>query len=236
MVVINREAWAARLASSRVPKDVLDALIMDYLVIQGYKSAAEAFASESSHPPPVDLSSISDRMSTRAALARGDVASAIETANSIDPAILDADAGLYFHLQQQKLIELIRAGDVDAALAFAEDELAPRGEENRPFLKELERTMTLLAFDEPKDAPMGDLLSPEQREKTAGELNAAILSSQCQDKEPKLPNLLKLLAWAQDQLRESCEFPVMDVRTGKLAEVEEGEDGAMATQNSSTSV
>jgi hypothetical protein len=37
---------------------------------------------------------------------------------------------LYFHLQQQKLIELIRTGDVSAALDFAQDELAPRGEEN----------------------------------------------------------------------------------------------------------
>jgi hypothetical protein len=44
--------------------------------------------------------------------------------------ILDVNPKLYFHLQQQKLIELIRTGDVSAALDFAQDELAPRGEEN----------------------------------------------------------------------------------------------------------
>ncbi len=44
--------------------------------------------------------------------------------------ILDTDAQLYFHLQLQKLIELIRQGDFAQALTFAQEELAPRGEEN----------------------------------------------------------------------------------------------------------
>jgi glucose-induced degradation protein 8 len=33
-------------------------------------------------------------------------------------------------LQQQQLIELIREDKIDEALNFAQDELAPRGEEN----------------------------------------------------------------------------------------------------------
>jgi hypothetical protein len=37
---------------------------------------------------------------------------------------------LFFHLQQQRLIEYIREGRVTDALEFAQEELAPRGEEN----------------------------------------------------------------------------------------------------------
>ena len=44
--------------------------------------------------------------------------------------ILDTNPQLFFHLQQQRLIELIRNGKVDEALEFAQEELAPRGEEN----------------------------------------------------------------------------------------------------------
>lgn len=44
--------------------------------------------------------------------------------------ILDTNPELYFHLQQQKLIELIRSGKIEEALEFAQEELAPRGEEN----------------------------------------------------------------------------------------------------------
>lgn len=44
--------------------------------------------------------------------------------------ILDTNPELFFHLQQQRLIELIRQGKTDEALEFAQEELAPRGEEN----------------------------------------------------------------------------------------------------------
>ena len=42
--------------------------------------------------------------------------------------------------------------------------------------------MALLAFEDQKSCPVGYLLDPSQRQKTASELNAAILSSQCEDK------------------------------------------------------
>lgn len=47
--------------------------------------------------------------------------------------ILDTNPQLFFHLQQQKLIELIRNSKIEEALEFAQEELAPRGEENVMF-------------------------------------------------------------------------------------------------------
>lgn len=194
----------------------MNKLIMNYLVIEGYKEAAEKFEQECGTSPGIDLPSISDRMATRVAIQRGDVQAAIERANDLNPLILDENPQLFFHLQQQKLIELIRAGDVSAALEFAQMELAPRGEENPQFLTELERTMALLAFEDKSKCPVADLLEPAQRQKTASELNAAILTSQCQEKDPKLPACLKMLLWAQDQLKEKAEFPMMDIEKAVL--------------------
>ncbi len=51
--------------------------------------------------------------------------------------ILEEKQELYFHLQQQRLIELIRQGKTEEALDFAQDTLAPQGEENPEFLGEL---------------------------------------------------------------------------------------------------
>ncbi|CAJ0644524.1 16228_t:CDS:2 [Entrophospora sp. SA101] len=120
---------------------------------------------------------------------------------------MNTNPKLYFHLQQQRLIEYIRQGRVSEALEFAQDELAPLGEENPEFLEELERSMALLAFDDTTTSPVGDLLHPSQRLRTASELNAAILTSQSQEKDPKLPNLLKMLVWAQDELDEKVTYP-----------------------------
>lgn len=69
--------------------------------------------------------------------------------------------------------------------------------------------MVLLAFDSTPNPPatIADLLSPAQRMKTAGEVNAAILESLSQGKEVKLMGLLKLLCWGETMLSEKADFP-----------------------------
>ena len=125
------------------------------------------------------------------------------------PQLLDTSPALYFRLQQQKLIEYIKQGNIVDALQFAQQELAPRGEESPEFLSELERTMALLAFEAASLVPpaISELLSPSQRMKTAGEVNAAILESLSQGKEAKLVGLLRLLSWGENMLDEHAEFP-----------------------------
>ncbi|KAE8234702.1 hypothetical protein CF326_g248, partial [Tilletia indica] len=150
--VISKPQWEHRLNHINISKDDLNRLVMDYLVIEGYKDAAERFAAESGLSPQVDLESIENRMLIRNAIQRGDVENAIGKVNELDPEILDNNHLLFFHLQQQRLIELIRLGRVDDALLFAAEELAPRAEEHLELLPELERTMALLAFDLPSPA------------------------------------------------------------------------------------
>jgi hypothetical protein len=149
-------------------------------------------------------------MEIRRAVQGGDVEKAIEKVNDLDPEILEEHSELLFHLQQQRLIELIRNGAIEEALEFAQEQLAPQGEDNPAFLEELERTVALLVFEDPEKSPMGDLLESAQRARTASELNAAILASQSQAGKPKLPNLLKFLVWAQEQLETKANFPKMD--------------------------
>jgi len=69
--------------------------------------------------------------------------------------------------------------------------------------------MALLAFESSTAVPsaISDLLSPAQRMKTAGEVNAAILESLSQGKEAKLVALLRLLCWGETLLDERAEFP-----------------------------
>lgn len=135
------------------------------------------------------------------------------------------------------------------ALQFAQEELAPRGEENPAFLAELERTMALLAFDLPRALPPSSapvpapaapaapsskrakekakaddgaadawsatsvppnlvtLLHPSHRAKTAHELNSAILTSQSYSPSPKLPGLIRMMAWGEDMLADRADFP-----------------------------
>lgn len=71
--------------------------------------------------------------------------------------------------------------------------------------------MALIAFDLPSSereaiGPLAapshiiELLSPSQKLKTAGELNAAILASQSQGCDPKLPQMLRLMTYGEKLL------------------------------------
>ncbi|KAL3901240.1 MAG: hypothetical protein SGCHY_000767 [Lobulomycetales sp.] len=200
------QEWQSKLDAATVNKSDLNKLIMNFLVIEGFKGAAELFAKEVCRPFANNvlkqaeissqsqlLASIDDRMKIRNAVQDGNIDEAIERTvllpngaakeiqNELDPEILDQNPRLYFHLQQQKLIEFIRSNNVNEAIEFAQDVLAPRGEENPEFLDELEKTMALLIFDS-SESPLSSMLDHSQRQKTASELNAAILTSQCQEK------------------------------------------------------
>ncbi|CAN6453454.1 unnamed protein product [Victoria cruziana] len=204
--VFTREEWEKKLNDVKIRKEDMNKLVMNFLVTEGYVEAAEKFRMESG-TEHIDLATITDRMAVKKAVQCGNVEDAIEKVNDLNPEILDTNPQLFFHLQQQRLIELIRNGKVEEALEFAQEELAPRGEENQSFLEELERTVALLAFEDVSNCPVGELLDISQRLKTASEVNAAILTSQSHEKDPKLPSLLKMLLWAQNLLDEKASYP-----------------------------
>lgn len=72
---------------------------------------------------------------------------------------------IYFLFQQLHLIELIRANKLEEALHFAQEQLSEAGESDPNALVELERTLALLAFEEPLLSPFSDLLQPSHRQK-----------------------------------------------------------------------
>lgn len=82
--------------------------------------------------------------------------------------------------------------------------------------------MGLLALDQ-SALEASELLSSQQRIKTASLLNAAILTAQSQPKDPKLPAIIRTIVWAQDQLMDRGVYTpqIKDLRTGKLEDVKE---------------
>uniref|UniRef100_A0A090XEN2 Putative lish motif-containing protein n=1 Tax=Ixodes ricinus TaxID=34613 RepID=A0A090XEN2_IXORI len=195
----SREEWLQRLEGVHIQRADMNRLIMNYLVTEGFKEAAEKFKLESGVTSPVDLDSLDERIRIRDCIQQGRVLEAVALLNDIRPELLDNDRYLLFHLQQQHLIELIRDGRTEEALAYAQDHLSERGEENPQVLSELERTLALLAFEEPHDESLRrPCCTLRTGTKVASEVNAALLEDQHSPR-PQLAVLLRLLLWAQDQ-------------------------------------
>ncbi|KAM7348886.1 GID complex subunit 8 homolog protein Houki [Cochliomyia hominivorax] len=198
---ISKEEWLMRLEQFPFKQADMNRLIMNYLVTEGFKEAAEKFQIEAGLEPSVELNSLDDRILIREAVQNGRIQEATHLVNQLHPELLDNDRYLFFHLQQLQLIELIRVGKIEDALTFAQNKLSEAGEDIPEVLSELERTLALLAFEKPQDSPFSYLLEQSHRQKIASELNAAILKCEhSADSTPKIMFLLKLIMWAQSKL------------------------------------
>ncbi|KAF2873312.1 CTLH/CRA C-terminal to lish motif domain-containing protein [Massariosphaeria phaeospora] len=186
-------------------------VVMDYLISEGYPKAAEKFAKEANLQLPAEEESIQARVEIRKAIHAGDIDTAINKINDLNPQILDTDAGLHFALLRLQLIELIRActsaadSDIAPALNFASSQLAPRAATNAGFLKDLELTMSLLIFL-PADnlqPQLAELLKPSLRREVASKVNEAIMTSMGTRGEARMRSLIRLRRWAERQARDT---------------------------------
>lgn len=71
--------------------------------------------------------------------------------------------------------------------------------------------MTLLAFEDANQSPLAELMDVTQRQKTASELNAAILSSQCQVRETSGDVLCSANNWLHQKVNQMFFFDVISV-------------------------
>ena len=65
----------------------LNAVIMDYLISEGYPSAAQKFAHEANIAPMLDVESIQERVEIREAIDAGDIQTAITKINELNPEV-----------------------------------------------------------------------------------------------------------------------------------------------------
>lgn len=60
---------------------------MDYLISEGYPSAAQKFAHEANIAPMLDVESIQERVEIREAIDAGDIQTAITKINELNPRV-----------------------------------------------------------------------------------------------------------------------------------------------------
>lgn len=200
-----KHAFEARVADVKPPKSDINALVLDYLTMEGYHKAAAKFSKEANLQPQQNDKLIVARQAIKQAILGGHIEAAISALNELDEEILDQDPQLHFSLLRLQLVELIRqynGGDPNPVIEFAQQKVAPRAAPNGSFLKDLEATMALLMFPHDSLKPeLAALLKPELRQITATKVNEAILERQARRREAAIRQLLKMRAWAETSAR-----------------------------------
>lgn len=201
-------SFEERVDDVKSPKSDINALILDYLVMEGYPNAAAKFKKEANlQPHPAD-DSIRRRQQIQQFIHTGSIQSAIEMLNDLDPEVLDNDPTLHFAILRLQLVELIRSctaapgGDITPALDFATTHLGPRAPTDPRFLKDLEETMALLILPHNDlDPALAALLHPDLRREVADNVNKAILDHQAHRREAAIRQLVRMRAWAENTAR-----------------------------------
>ncbi|CAF1155211.1 unnamed protein product [Rotaria sordida] len=215
----TKNEWMEAIEQQHLERSTLNRLIINYLITEGFKDAAEIFAEEAGISlNNVDLTLVDERLRIREAIETGRIQDAICLINKKAPELLDQNKELGFHLKQQSLIELIRLNLIDEALTYAQVHLAEFAEDDIKMRQELEKTMALLVFDKPLESPYGYLMETSHRQIIANQINNALLIYQNQQSESDLSMLVKMVDYIEDKLdKKSLRYPkLVDISTGKL--------------------
>ncbi|KAF6825332.1 ran binding protein in the microtubule-organising centre [Colletotrichum musicola] len=229
-----KHAFERRVQDVKTPKSDINALILDYLEMEGYPNAAAKFSKEANLQPHQVDGTIKVRQQIQKAIHTGSIQSAIEALNDFDSEILDRDPRLHFALLRLQLVELIRScmstpgGDISPALSFATNHLGPRAPTDPRFLKDLEETMALLIFPHNNLEPqLAAILHPDLRRDVADDVNKAILQRQSERREAAIRQLVKLRAWAENTARADKKALPERISLGLHGDENEGHDPMM---------
>ena len=128
--VVGFDKWNEELNKLRVNRYDMNKLVINYLIIEGYKDAAEKFIRETGIKSEYDVELLEKRMKIRSAIMTARFDDAINDINDINSEILENNHSIHFELQKQKLIEIIKKNKIEEAINFAQNKLFPITQNN----------------------------------------------------------------------------------------------------------
>lgn len=134
---------------------------------------------------PPEMYGLSHRKLLRQLIMSGDIDSAFKKLGEWYPQVIkDETSVICFLLHSQRFIEFIGAGQLEDAVKYARSNLA-NFLTHKAFDGLLKESVALLAYEKPAESCIGYLLDSPQREFVADAVNAAVLSTNPNMKDPE---------------------------------------------------
>ncbi|EDW61305.1 glucose-induced degradation protein 8 homolog isoform X2 [Drosophila virilis] len=181
----QRTGWSHRMKSFQSKQADINRLIMKYLVAEGYLDVAQGFEAVARLESGAQADPVEYQERIRKAVRTAQVQYAIDMAKRLYPKLFESENYMYFHMQQLRLIELIRERNLERNSGSGVSvETEPSAESS-----------------------LGDdLLQHSCRQQVSHELESTLLKyEQTASMEPKMMFLVKLILWAQSRLdKDGC--------------------------------
>mmetsp|Transcript_28388 Transcript_28388/g.23824 ORF Transcript_28388/g.23824 Transcript_28388/m.23824 type:complete len:171 (+) Transcript_28388:38-550(+) len=165
---------------SKIPKVMINYLIIDYFIFKGKKELAETFSKECDIPLSEKqyalINSFGERKDVTELLKYGHIEKAIDKINNISINIIDGNNNIQYILERQQLIELIREQKRTEALQYVNNSLWTKISNDKDKLNEIQKIMSHVVHSEEALIKINSIyFSNEYREETANKVNDELL-------------------------------------------------------------
>lgn len=202
-VSFDRAKWIQAISVKSVTNSYLKEMILNYLVSEGYESAATKFAEESGlelGERNSELIKVKDKV--RTALKARDISQVIQTLNEFSPQLLTSNPEIELRLHLVSFCQMVQIGEFDQALDFIREK-AQHFMESGQHIDLIDEHMMLLLSKEPAKGPSGYLLN----ESRLLDLNTRINKELNERMDAELIVLMKLTKWMESRLNQKNKVP-----------------------------
>ena len=89
----------SRIENGHIDRALMNKLVMNYLVTEGFKEAADKFGTETGIHYPYDSDTLAERIKIRECIESGQMQRAVHLINNLHPDLIDSNRLIAFHLQ-----------------------------------------------------------------------------------------------------------------------------------------
>nr|XP_043620112.1 protein GID8 homolog [Erigeron canadensis] len=218
--VISEYDWNEMFKKGKFKKEDMNTLVMDFLVNKLHTNVAETFHTESGCPLGIeDISFIETQKTVKELIYKRQFDEVISLLNQkLGLSFLESNPQVRYLLDQQKMIELYRSGDIytNVALDFSHEfkMWADFMVNDDDFDKDCFETLLLILSGDDKEVLVDDLLHPWRISWVVVSTLKAMIKFRGREQDHLIGKALKMLKAVEDELNEDVEFPNFYIGSG----------------------
>ncbi|CRG95075.1 RanBPM and CLTH-like protein, putative [Plasmodium gallinaceum] len=218
-VCLNPKNWLKEFEYTKIHENDLNEVLMNYFCVHRMYDVANEFKKEANVKPDMPIDTVKTRYLIQSEIMNNKIEKAIEHINNLDQGILKKHKDIIFFLKKQQLLKLILNNNINEAIVYSQQELAPYVKEKPSLINEIDDVMMLMAYQDLNSEEAKKLIQKiEKKKNTLKRIDDIILSYYNVDKST-LEYIVKNVFFTQNILSSKypCSIPKLkNLKTGYI--------------------
>ncbi|SBT40648.1 RanBPM and CLTH-like protein, putative [Plasmodium ovale wallikeri] len=219
-VYLNPKNWLKEFEYTKIHENDLNEVLMNFFCVHRMYDVAKEFQKEARVKPDMPIETVKIRYLIQNEIMNNRIEEAIQHINNLDERILKKHKDLVFFLKKQQLLKLILSNNINEAITYSQQELAPHVNEKPALIGEIDDVMMLMAYQDFNNDDAKKLIQKiEKKKNTLKRIDDIILNYYNVDSESTLEYIVKNVFFTQNVLSSKypCSIPKLkNLKTGYI--------------------